>query len=212
MDVGGPCRRIERSHVLHLPLLSMLRSTLLALCGLVLLVLPGCDSDGTDDGSFDGLITFGGQTVSFSGDAYFTEDRTDGTPTFVLFMTPNDLEDFDDPEFENLTAIVIRREGTRPEPELYLISAPEDDGLATAFYIAAPSQQSTATLVAESGSFTIEEFEDGELRGTFTFTGILFDATLENGTAAASLRGEFEAARIVASDLPDLANSLPTGP
>lgn len=211
--MSGPSRRMGRSHVLHLPPPSMLRSTLLAFCGLALLILPGCDGDGTDDGSFDGRIQFDGRSVALSGDAYFTEDRSDGTPTFVLLLTPNDLDEFDDPEFENITAIVIRREGTRPEPGLTVITAPEDDGIATAFYLAAPSgQQDNAILIAETGTMTIDEFEDGELRGTFAFSGTLFDSSLENGSVTSSINGEFEAARIVASDLPDLANSLPTGP
>ncbi len=190
----------------------MLRPTLLALCSLALLIaLPGCDG-GTDDGSFNGRITLGTNSVALSGDAYYAEDNSGGTPTFVLLLTPNDLEDFDDPEFENIDAIVIRRQGSRPSPGLTVITAPEDDGIATAFYLSAPSRQTTATLIADTGTLTIDEFEDGELRGTFTFTGFLLDPSLENGSVAASVSGEFEAARIVASDLPDLASSLQTGP
>ena len=189
----------------------MLRSIFIALCGLVLLVaLPSCD-DVTDDGSFSANVIAAGSSFALSGDAYFAEDRSGAEPTFVLLLTPNDLDDFDDPEFENIVAVVIRRTGQRPNPGLTVITDPQDDGIATAFYLSAPSRQGTATLIADSGTLTIDEFEDDELKGTFSFTGLLLDPNLENGSTTASVNGRFEAAEISGAQLPDLASSLPTG-
>lgn len=191
----------------------MLRPLLLACCALALLItLPACD-DTTDDGSFEGLLNLPGRSLALTGDAYYAEDRSGAEPVFVLMLTPNDLDEFDDPEFEDITVVVIRREGDRPNPGLTLISAPEDDGTATAFYFASPggSNTNTATLIADSGTMTIDEFEDGELKGKFSLTGQLFDPGLENGSATASVSGTFEAASLSASRLPELAGSLPTG-
>jgi hypothetical protein len=187
----------------------MLRHTLLSACCLVLLLaLPACDGD-DDDGSFRGTLVLPDRSVSLVGDAYYTVERDGAESTFVLFLTPDDLEDFDDPEFENLIAVVFRRDGDRPDPGVYPIFEPEANGSLVAFYLEAPSQRATVTMIAESGSLTVDEIDDGDVEGSFTFAGELLDPALPNGRVTASVNGTFEATRVLASELPGLADSFP---
>ena len=162
---------------------------------LALLVTPGCDSEGSLLGEFEGRTAIGAQTRDVEGEAVYTVVETDRGPEFVIGLFVGDLFESDVDAYDY---VLFRRTGDRPGVGAYVVD--EDPISAVAATIARvdeaddPLDSFGAVLAGTDGTLAITRVDGyGNVAGSYRFSaeGLRVDVPGDRVTGSAS--GTFEA-------------------